>query len=161
MKTPPTQLCSFLERRFQRGATIGYFLPSFMMMTYDRLIEFLKQFQHLQIFPLGGKSRSVLQWSFALWVNLPVTMSYDVCWLSSKESACQFRRHKRCEFDILVRKIPCGRKWQLTLVLLPGKFHGQSSLVGYCPWGHKALDRTEQLTQTHTLSFTPIHSRLG
>ena len=28
-------------------------------------------------------------------------------------------------------------------VFLPGKSYGQRSLVGYCPWGHKALDMTE------------------
>ena len=32
-----------------------------------------------------------------------------------------------------------------TPVLLPGKFHGQRSLVGYCPWGHKESDMTERL----------------
>ena len=36
-------------------------------------------------------------------------------------------------------------KWQPTPVLLPGKFHGQKSLVGYSPWGHKELDTTERL----------------
>jgi len=36
-----------------------------------------------------------------------------------------------------------NRKWQLTSVLLPGKFHGQRSLVGYSPWGHKKLDMTQ------------------
>ena len=30
-------------------------------------------------------------------------------------------------------------------MLLPGKSHGQRSLVGYGPWGHKELDTTEQL----------------
>ena len=30
-------------------------------------------------------------------------------------------------------------------VLLPGKFHGQRSLVGYRPWGCKELDTTERL----------------
>ena len=37
------------------------------------------------------------------------------------------------------------KKWQSTPVLLPGKSHGQRSLVGYSPWGHKELDKTEQL----------------
>ena len=37
------------------------------------------------------------------------------------------------------------RKWQPTPVLLPGKSHGQRSVVGYSPWGHKELDMTEQL----------------
>ena len=34
------------------------------------------------------------------------------------------------------------RKWQPTPVFLPGKFHGQRSLVGYSPWGFKELDMT-------------------
>ena len=32
-------------------------------------------------------------------------------------------------------------------VFLPGQSHGQRSLVGYSPWGHKESDTTEQLTQ--------------
>ena len=32
-------------------------------------------------------------------------------------------------------KVPWRRKWQPTPVLLPGKLHGQRSLVGYSPWG--------------------------
>ena len=27
-------------------------------------------------------------------------------------------------------------------VFLPGEFHGQKSLAGYIPWGHKELDTT-------------------
>ena len=27
-------------------------------------------------------------------------------------------------------------------VFLPGEFHGQKSLVGYCPWGHKKYYKT-------------------
>ena len=46
----------------------------------------------------------------------------------------------------LDRKIPWGRKWQPTPVFLPGKFHGQKSLVGYSPWGCKELDTAEQLS---------------
>ena len=52
---------------------------------------------------------------------------------SGKESTCQCRRPKRCKFDPWVRKIPWRRKQQPTRVFLPGKFHGQRSLVGYSP----------------------------
>ena len=38
---------------------------------------------------------------------------------------------------------PGGRAWQLSLVLLPGECHGQTSLAGYNPWGRKELDMTE------------------
>ena len=57
-----------------------------------------------------------------------------------KESTCQCRRHK---FHPWVRKISWRRKWQPTSVFLPGKFHGQRSLVGYSPGGRKELDMTE------------------
>ena len=43
------------------------------------------------------------------------------------------------------------RKWQPTPVLLPGKYHGWRSLVGYSPWGLKESDRTERL---HFLFFS-------
>ena len=48
-------------------------------------------------------------------------------------------------FDPWVRKIPWRRKWHPTPVLLPGKFHGWRSLVGYSPWGRKESDTTERL----------------
>ena len=35
------------------------------------------------------------------------------------------------------------------LLLLPGKFHGKRSLVGYSPQGCEELDLTEQLTFSH------------
>ena len=35
-------------------------------------------------------------------------------------------------------------RWQPTPVFLPQKSHGQRSLAGYSPWGHK-LDTTDQL----------------
>ena len=38
-----------------------------------------------------------------------------------------------------------GEKWQPTPVFLPGESHGQRSLVGYSPWGHKESDMTERL----------------
>ena len=43
---------------------------------------------------------------------------------------------RRLRFDPWVRKIPWKRKWQSTLVFLPGKSHRQTSLAGYSPWGH-------------------------
>ena len=37
------------------------------------------------------------------------------------------------------------RQWHPTPLLLPGKSHGQRSLVDYSPWGRKESDTTEQL----------------
>ena len=41
-------------------------------------------------------------------------------------------------------RFPWRRKWHPTPVFLPGESHGQRSLVGYSPWGHKELNMTEQ-----------------
>ena len=45
------------------------------------------------------------------------------------------------------------RQWHPTPVLLPGKSHGQRSLVGYSPWGCQESDTTEWL---HFLSNTHL-----
>ena len=74
-----------------------------------------------------------------------------------KESACQCRRHKRCIFSPWVGKIPWSKKWQPTVVFLPGKFHGQSSQAGYSPQGHKESDTNEQTERTHTHTHTHTH----
>ena len=55
-------------------------------------------------------------------------------WCSGKEHTDQCRRCKRHGFNLWVRKISWRRKWQPTPVFLPGKSHGQRSLVGYSPW---------------------------
>ena len=67
-------------------------------------------------------------------------------WHSGKESTCQCRRCRRCQFGPWVEKIPWRRKWQPTPVSLPGKFHGQRIPVGHSPWGLKESDLTEWLT---------------
>ena len=60
----------------------------------------------------------------------------------------------RPRFDPWVGKILWRRKWQSTPGLLPGKSHGQSSLVGYSPWGHKELDTTVRLSLSLSSSFS-------
>ena len=47
-----------------------------------------------------------------------------------KEPTCQCRKHKRHGFDPWVGKSPYRRKWQPTLVFLPGESHGQGNLAG-------------------------------
>ena len=45
-----------------------------------------------------------------------------------------------------VRKIHWNRKWHSSPVFLPGESHGQRSLAGYSPGGHKQSDMTKQLS---------------
>ena len=65
------------------------------------------------------------------WLSL-LPLGFPWC-LSGKEFICQCKRHRRRRFNPWIGKIPWRREWQPTLVL-PGKFHGQRSLVGYSPW---------------------------
>jgi len=44
------------------------------------------------------------------------------------------------------------RQWHPTPVLLPGKFHGQRSLVGCSPWGRWGLDVTKRFHFLFSLS---------
>ena len=83
-------------------------------------------------------------------------------WFRDKESACQYRRHRRCGLNPWVRKIMWGRKWQPTPVFLSGKSQGQTSLedsmglqrVGY-DWACKHTLKTGKTTKTeNTLGIT-------
>ena len=65
-------------------------------------------------------------------------------WLSGKQSACNAGDEG---------SIPGSRRASggendnpLQSVLLPGKPHGQKSLAGCSPWGHKESDTTERLS---------------
>ena len=73
------------------------------------------------------------------------------CGTSGTDPASQGRRHKRHGFNPWVGKIPCRGRRQPIPGFLPGESHGQRSLVGYSPRGHKEADRTE-VTQ-HTRVF--------
>ena len=67
-----------------------------------------------------------------------------------KELACQCRR---LGFDPWVRKIPWRKKWQPTPAFLSGTSHGQGSLAGYSPCGHRVRHDLATKQQQHlTLS---------
>ena len=51
----------------------------------------------------------------------------------------------------LMSQNPCSRNGKQPIpVFLPGTFHGQRRLVGYCQWGRKKLDTTEWLNMHST-----------
>ena len=77
-------------------------------------------------------------------------------WLPSKESTFHCRRHG---FNPRVGKIPWTRAQQPTPIFLPGESHGQRSLAGYSPWGHKESDTTWPLNSNNIVSpllFQPL-----
>ena len=75
--------------------------------------------------------------------------------LSGKEFACQCRR---LGFSLWAGKISRRRKWQPLPVFLPGKSHGQRSLVVYGPWGHNELDMTKQPNNNKPQQLLCSHS---
>ena len=114
--------------------------------------------------PLPHPWKVFLQMS-EVWVSCRLFFSSSLCWveelpwwLSSKESTCQCRRHRRCRFNLWVGKIPWRRKWQPTPVFLPGESHGQRSLADYSPQGCKSQTRLSAHTHTHTHTHTLIWS---
>ena len=72
---------------------------------------------------------------------------------------CEEKTPPLCEAihstETLVGKIHWRRKWQPIPVFLPGKFHGQRSLAGYSPWGHRESDTPERLHR-HTQCAYPV-----
>ena len=78
---------------------------------------------------------------FYKWICWPVLNKGFPGGTSSKDSAHQYRRHKRHQFDPWVGKIPWKTAWQPTLVFLPGESHGQRSLVGH-DWNHLTCRHT-------------------
>ena len=73
-------------------------------------------------------------------------------WLSSKESPCQCRRHKRHGFDPWVGKIPWRRKWQTTPTFLPEKSHKawQATVHGVT----KSQTRLSDWAGVHTMLYS-------
>ena len=70
--------------------------------------------------------------------------------LSSKDSLCQCRSHRKSWFNPWVRESLWRKKWQPPPVFLPGKSHGERSLGGYSLWGCKELDMIKHAcTLTH------------
>ena len=66
----------------------------------------------------------------------------------------------KCGFNPWLRTIPWRRKWQPTPVFLSGESHGQRSLAGCNPWGHKESNTTEH-THAHTCTILCLQNVLS
>ena len=73
------------------------------------------------------------------WRGLPL-------WLRGKKSICNAGVAGDIGLIPGAGSSPGGGHGKPTPVFLPGEFHGQRSLAGYSPLGHKELDMTEQLS---------------
>ena len=111
--------------------TISWSLLKFMSIELVMLSNHLILCQPLLFLP--SMRLKSLSWRIpnlyflSLWVSAWVSGFQSGA--SGKEPTYQCRRLKRCGFDLWVRKISWRRKWQLTLVFLPGESHGPRSLA--------------------------------
>ena len=122
---------------------LSYF-KSWKMMLWKCCTQHASKFGKLG----GGHRTGKGQFSFqsqrkAMPKNAQTTAQLGFPWWFRHLSICL--QCGRPGFDPWVGKIPWRRKWQSTPVLLPGKSHGQRSLVGYSPWGGKESDMTKRL----------------
>ena len=72
---------------------------------------------------------------------------------SGKEFACQAGDAREVSLISGLGRSPGvgnGNALSPTPVFLPGKFHGQRSITGYSPWGHKDLDTAEWAHGKHS-----------
>ena len=110
------------------------------------------KFWHILIYWLGNfyQFRDYLRilkdfkWSSTIFKKLVFGLPWWLRWQ---------RIHLQCGrpgFDPWVGKIHWKRAWQPIPVFLSGESHGQRTLAGCCPWGHKESDMTEWLS-THML----------
>ena len=82
----------------------------------------------------------VPRWEAPLWIRINI----------SQDLVAQLVKNLPAMQETWVRswvgKIPWKMEWLSTPVFLPGESHGQRSLEGYSPCGHKEPDTTEWLT---------------
>ena len=95
-----------------------------------------------------GNAQTSELWKAESFNYIPLCSSNGLPWWLRCWRVC--RQCRRPGFDPWVRKIHWRREWPPTPVFWPGESHGQRSLVGYSPWGHKEPDTTEQLTHTQS-----------
>ena len=66
------------------------------------------------------------------------TIKIPLLWLQHYQLICDafFLQNAKMRTKKKKHKKTWRRKWQPTAVFLPGKVHGQRSLVGWSPWGY-------------------------
>ena len=91
-----------------------------------------------------------------------VTHQHFLGGVSGKESSwTQYRRPKTLRCDPWSERSPGEGNGNSLQYFLPGKFHGQRSLVVYSPWDLKESDMTEHPnTHINKLNNTPISAMI-
>ena len=115
--------------------------------------------------PLDYTVHGILQARILEWVAFPFSRGSSQP-RDQTQVSCIAGGFSHCKFPHLQlspKRSPCiywyvlcilwSREWQPTPVFLPGKFHGQRSLMGYSPWDCEESDVPERLTHTRSVSL--------
>ena len=97
---------------------IGTLFPQWSSLQYSFIL-------FPALFSFIGRSSIHIYWSFGGFPGSSVGKEFTC---NAGDPGC-----------LWVGKIPWRRKWQPTPVFLSEKSHGQRSLAGYNPWGHKRV----------------------
>ena len=63
---------------------------------------------------------------------------------------------QKTKVQSLGQEDPLEKRMATHSSILPREFHGQRSLGGYSPWGHRESDTTEQLTLSEYIVITNV-----
>ena len=80
-------------------------------------------------FPDQGLNPYPLHWKCGVSITRPTLLR----WCTWQRIHLPVQEMQGIRIRSLFRNTPWDRKWEPTLVFLPGKFHGQRNLVGYSP----------------------------
>ena len=86
----------------------------------------------------------------SIWINTWLVKSHQMIFLCATWTIVNYNYITIVNYNVSYQR----RQWHPTPVLLPGKSHGQRSLVGCSPWGCEESDKTEWLSFHFSLSCT-------
>ena len=112
------------------------------------------QLTHLHQVNTGCRIQSTTSLTRSWWSEFSHCVNLAGNFLCTKLMVCAAEVHRNPDSaDIFLWSVALQRRqWHPTPVLLPGKSHGRTSLVGCSPWGHEESDTTERLHfQFHAL----------
>ena len=129
---PCSSVHGILQARILEWVAISF---SIKYKEERRILGVIREF-YLCIDSVSKTGITILKTEFFIYVLYQVPTSAPVkcswvqiniefpSWHSVKQSSCQHRKLKRRGFYPWVEEIPWSRKWQHTLVIVPGRFHG-------------------------------------
>ena len=118
-------------------------LQELVINTFHPSLFFFKLLNHFTIYFQKYKTNQLVSLSLSLWI---------IYWQNRHKMMSKIKFMNYLQLVVLIQR----RQWHPTLVLLPGKSHGQRSLVGCCPWGLEESDTTEATQQQQQLSLSTL-----